>query len=103
MLSLRAEQDGHLRQRLQHVLKLSKEKWDEAKDHALRAVVADNRMRAWYANQQQMDMGLLFVTQMGKIDLDRPVGESRLCKCAASSLPHNNYLAQMSCKRLLCV
>ena len=46
-LALRAEQDGHLRQRLQHVLKLSKEKWDEARDHAMRAVVADGRMRAW--------------------------------------------------------
>ena len=29
------------------VLKLSKEKWDEARDHALKAVVADNRMRIW--------------------------------------------------------
>ncbi len=29
------------------VLKLSKEKWDEARDHAMRAVVADNRMRIW--------------------------------------------------------
>lgn len=47
MLALRADQDGHLRQKLQHVLKLSKEKWDEARDHAMRAVVADNRMRAW--------------------------------------------------------
>ena len=46
-LAMRAEQDGHLRQKLQHVLKLSKEKWDEARDHAVKAVVADNRMRAW--------------------------------------------------------
>lgn len=29
------------------VLKLSKEKWEEARDHAMRAVVADNRMRIW--------------------------------------------------------
>ena len=40
-------QDGHLRQRLQHVLKLSREKWEEARDHAMRAVVGDSRMRAW--------------------------------------------------------
>lgn len=46
-LSLLAEQDGHLRQKLQQVLKLSKEKWDDARDHAMRAVVADNRMRIW--------------------------------------------------------
>lgn len=37
-LALRAEADGHLRQQLQLVLKLSKEKWEEARDHALRAV-----------------------------------------------------------------
>ena len=47
LLALRAEQDGHLRQRLQHVLKLSREKWEEARDHAMRAVVGDSRMRAW--------------------------------------------------------
>jgi hypothetical protein len=46
-LALLAEQDGHLRQKLQQVLKLSKEKWDDARDHAMRAVVADNRMRIW--------------------------------------------------------
>ena len=48
-LALLAEQDGHLRQKLQQVLKLSKEKWDDARDHAMRAVVADNRMRIWCA------------------------------------------------------
>ena len=46
-LALLAEADGHLRQKLQQVLKLSKEKWDDARDHAMRAVVADNRMRIW--------------------------------------------------------
>ena len=48
-LALMAEADGHLRQKLQQVLKLSKEKWDDARDHAMRAVVADNRMRIWFA------------------------------------------------------
>ena len=48
-LALLAEADGHLRQKLQQVLKLSKEKWDDARDHAMRAVVADNRMRIWCA------------------------------------------------------
>ena len=49
-LALAAEADGHLRQKLQQVLKLSKEKWDEARDHAMRAVVADNRMRIWWGS-----------------------------------------------------
>lgn len=55
-----AEADGHLRQKLQQVLKLSKEKWDDARDHAMRAVVADNRMRIWYAFRPE----LLLVTTL---------------------------------------
>jgi hypothetical protein len=34
------------------VLKLSREKWEEARDHALGAVVPDNAMRAWYADRR---------------------------------------------------
>ncbi|KAL4859186.1 putative aldo-keto reductase 2 [Chlorella vulgaris] len=73
-LALLAEADGHLRQKLQQVLKLSKEKWEEARDHAMRAVVADNRMRIWYADKANMDVGLLFTCRLGDVDLDRPVG-----------------------------
>ena len=76
-LSLMAEADGHLRQKLQQVLKLSKEKWDDARDHAMRAVVADNRMRIWYADKTNMEVGLLFTCRLGNVDLDRPVGELR--------------------------
>ena len=73
-LALMAEADGHLRQKLQQVLKLSKEKWDDARDHAMRAVVADNRMRIWYADKTNMELGLLFTCRLGNVDLDRPVG-----------------------------
>ncbi|BDA44884.1 probable calmodulin-binding protein 60 B at N-terminal half [Coccomyxa sp. Obi] len=73
-LALLAESDGHLRQKLQQVLKLSKEKWDDARDHAMRAVVADNRMRIWYADKASMELGLLFTCRLGNVDLDRPVG-----------------------------
>lgn len=73
-LALLAEGDGHLRQKLQQVLKLSKEKWDDARDHAMRAVVADNRMRIWYADKQNMEIGLLFTCRLGNVDLERPVG-----------------------------
>ncbi|CAL5229988.1 g13422 [Coccomyxa viridis] len=73
-LALLAEADGHLRQKLQQVLKLSKEKWDDARDHAMRAVVADNRMRIWYADKASMELGLLFTCRLGNVDLDRPVG-----------------------------
>ena len=74
-LALLAEADGHLRQKLQQVLKLSKEKWDDARDHAMRAVVADNRMRIWYADKASMELGLLFTCRLGNVDLDRPVGQ----------------------------
>lgn len=73
-LSMLAEADGHLRQKLQQLLKLSKEKWDDARDHAMRAVVADNRMRIWYADKATMEVGLLFTCRLGNIDLERPVG-----------------------------
>lgn len=92
-LALLAEGDGHLRQKLQAVLKLSKEKWDDARDHALRAVVADSRMRIWYSPEGGSDSGngssqsrsggndgappadgLLFAARLGDVDLDRPVG-----------------------------
>ena len=67
-LALMAEADGHLRQKLQQVLKLSKEKWDDARDHAMRAVVADNRMRIWYADKANMEVGLLFTCRLGNVD-----------------------------------
>lgn len=73
-LALLAEADGHLRQKLQQLLKLSKEKWDDARDHAMRAVVADNRMRIWYADKASMAVGLLFTCRLGNVDLERPVG-----------------------------
>lgn len=72
-LALMAEGDGHLRQKLQQVLKLSKEKWDEGRDHALRAVVVDNYLRVWYSDDS-MDVGVLFPCRNGEIDLERPVG-----------------------------
>jgi hypothetical protein len=56
------------------VLKLSKDKWEEARDHAMRAVVCDGRMRIWYADKDSMDVGLLFACRLGGVDLDRPVG-----------------------------
>ena len=85
------------------MLKLSKEKWDEARDHALAAVVPDNAMRAWWrpaaatagaataggafggasgggagagggAGGGGEAAGLLFACHMAKVDLERPAG-----------------------------
>lgn len=97
-LALLAEGDGHLRQKLQAVLKLSKEKWDDARDHALRAVVADSRMRIWYSSEEGENSGsggsrqantaadgLLFAARLGDVDLDRPVGVLHRKKDAANA------------------
>jgi hypothetical protein len=51
------------------------EKWEEARDHSMRAVVADSRMRAWYADRRSLDVGVLFTCRLGSVDVDRPVGE----------------------------
>ena len=77
-LAMLADADGHLRQKLQQVLKLSKEKFDDARDHAMRAVVADNRMRIWYVDKSNMEVGLLFTCRLGNVDLERPVGALRI-------------------------
>jgi hypothetical protein len=72
---------------LLQLLKLSKEKWEEARDHAMRAVIADNRVRAWFADRRQMNVGLLYPCRLGVVDLDRPLGEclkmgADRCRCA---------------------
>ena len=54
-------------------MKLSKEKWDDARDHAIKAVISDSRMRAWFVDEESI--GLLFTCRMGAVDLDKPVGK----------------------------
>ena len=69
------------------VLKLSKEKFDDARDHAMRAVVADNRMRIWYVDKSNMEVGLLFTCRLGNVDLERPVGAPN-CRMLHSHFCH---------------
>ncbi|DBA98922.1 hypothetical protein WJX77_006198 [Trebouxia sp. C0004] len=65
------EADGHMQQKLKQLLKLSKEKWDAACEHAKTAVQVDNRMRAWYI--KNMSVGLLYQCSLGDLRLDSPV------------------------------
>ena len=74
------------------MLKLSKEKFDDARDHAMRAVVADNRMRIWYVDKSNMEVGLLFTCRLGNADLERPVGKglepyAPACRTCAFHMP----------------
>lgn len=66
------DQDGQLRKELLTLLKLSKEKWEDACAHARQAVAPDNMMRAWYADMRTMALGLLFPCSLAKIKFDRP-------------------------------
>ncbi len=54
---------------LQLVLKLSKEKWDEASAHALQAVQPDFRKRVWYPPGHNMGIGILFGCKYGAVAL----------------------------------
>ncbi|KAI8463749.1 MAG: hypothetical protein J3K34DRAFT_526758 [Monoraphidium minutum] len=60
---------GQLRKAMQAVLKLSREKWDEAARHALEAVHPDFRRRVWYPPGQNMGVGLVFNCKDGGVQL----------------------------------
>lgn len=52
---------------------LPKEKWEEAAEHAKRAVVPDSRLRAWLERSNMA--GLVFPAVLGEVDLKHPEGE----------------------------
>jgi hypothetical protein len=55
------------------VLKLSKEKWDEAAAHAMQAVQPDFRKRVWYPPGHNMGIGILFNCKYGAVCLKESV------------------------------
>ena len=87
-LALRAEGDTTLRQQLQTLLKLPREKWDDCVAQAKGAVFPDSRQRAWFADRGA-SLGLLYTATLGEVDLKRPEGgvgpwDSHMC-CSACS------------------
>lgn len=73
------------------MLKLSKEKWDEAAAHAMQAVQPDFRKRVWYPPGHNMGIGILFNCKYGAVCLKDSVallqvrgGEQggKGCQCA---------------------
>jgi hypothetical protein len=82
-LAARADADSQLRQQLQTLLKLPKDKWEECVAHAKCAVFPDNRPRAWFADRG--NTGLLFSATLGVVDLKRPEGMDYIIYwCAAA-------------------
>eukprot|EP00198_Chlamydomonas_reinhardtii_P006783 XP_001696119.1 predicted protein of CSE family [Chlamydomonas reinhardtii] len=67
-----ADKDAQLKKVLQMVLKLSKEKWEEAAAHAATAVVSDFRRRVWHPPNGSA-VGLLFGCKYGGVLLKEPV------------------------------
>ena len=76
-----SETDQPLQETLKKVLNFTSNGWHKAREHAMRAVSTDNRMRAWCADDSLED-GLLFKCYLGRVDLEAPVGE---CMFNASS------------------
>ncbi len=68
------EKDVPLCETLKKVLNFTAKGWEVARAHALRAVATDNRMRIWLQDDK-MQTGLLFRCNLGRVDLDVPVGE----------------------------
>jgi len=73
-LVLLADMDQSLRNKLQQILKLSKEKWSEAREHAMKAVFPDNRLRIWYPDVRDGCYGILFPCRLGCTNISKPVG-----------------------------
>lgn len=67
------ERDPQRAKTVQRVLKLMKG-WDAAAAHALSAVPADSRPRAFYAGS---GLALLYPCRDGKVDLEQTAGEHR--------------------------
>ncbi len=62
---------------IQMVLKLSKEKWEEAAAHAAQAVQSDFRRRVWYPPAAAATVGLVYGCKYGAVQLKDPVCECR--------------------------
>lgn len=71
-----SETDQPLQETLKKVLNFTSNGWHKAREHAIRAVSTDNRMRAWCADDSLED-GLLFKCYLGRVDLEAPVGRSK--------------------------
>eukprot|EP00884_Botryococcus_braunii_P005106 jgi/Botrbrau1/14597/Bobra.242_2s0007.1 len=67
------EKDIPLQETLKKVLNFTAKGWAVAREHALRAVSTDNRMRIW-CSDDKLSTGLLFKCHLGRIDLESPVG-----------------------------
>jgi hypothetical protein len=68
-----AEDDRQLCEQLKKVLKLTKG-WEEARDHARKAVPVDNNVRLWWINPEKTK-ALLFNCHEGTVKLDAALGE----------------------------
>ena len=103
-----SETDQPLQETLKKVLNFTSNGWHKAREHAMRAVSTDNRMRAWCADDSLED-GLLFKCCLGRVVLEAPVGKLQHAhKLQAYHAQISGYLAQdsrilhSSCSHVTC-
>ena len=96
-----SETDQPLQETLKKVLNFTSNGWHKAREHAMRAVSTDNRMRAWCADDSLED-GLLFKCYLGRVDLEAPVGMCCLYPSVSASLlkPQGQDSVSGSCIQL---
>lgn len=73
--------DAPLQEALKKALNFTAKGWEAARAHALRAVSTDNRMRIWCSDDSHAT-GVLFRCNLGRADLDAPVGASPAPCCS---------------------
>lgn len=79
------EKDMPLQETLRKVLNFTSKGWDAAKAHAMKAVETDNRMRIWLSDDSHKN-GLLFRCNLGRVDLDAPIGKVAISKIGFCSV-----------------
>lgn len=82
-----SETDQPLQETLKKVLNFTSNGWHKAREHAMRAVSTDNRMRAWCADDSLED-GLLFKCYLGRVDLEAPVGKPSILHTSIRQSTH---------------
>ena len=65
--------DAPLQEALKKALNFTAKGWEAARAHVARAVGTDNRMRIWVSDDSHA-AGVLFRCNLGRVDLDAPVG-----------------------------
>lgn len=69
------EGEPRLQRMVRRVMKMSEEQWNDACDHAKKALPADDYLRVWWCGPKwEPELGLLYACRRGDVFLSRPLG-----------------------------